>query len=227
MEEMLKTVFSICFIPKLYRLGSNLPDQMTETSASCGYDFQSHETGKYGHESNRIQNQEWLCWWGPVAIYPNWVNPTVESCMTDSCETDNYVHESCKTQNKEWLCCLRPASVYLTWPRLLLLLKRKPHFKTHKWSWTEQRYGYVSQQGPVPRMTVLTKPSSKFLLCCWLRTTRQKISLCLRKYDHRSYWPWNQECAGKASSKLSDQTRTIVSSQSPASEDRSRWAQKQ
>jgi hypothetical protein len=42
------------------------------------------------------------------------------------------------------------------------------------------------------------------------------------KYDHGSYWPWNQECAGKGQQQIvrPDQDH---SSLSPASEDRSRW----
>lgn len=35
-------------------------------------DSQHYETEKYGHESCGTQNQEWLPWWGPAAIYLIW-----------------------------------------------------------------------------------------------------------------------------------------------------------
>jgi hypothetical protein len=36
------------------------------------HDSQSRERVKYGHESRVTRNQEWLCWWGPTAIYLTW-----------------------------------------------------------------------------------------------------------------------------------------------------------
>jgi hypothetical protein len=49
--------------------------------------------------------------------------------------------------------------------RPLLSLKRRPGFKARKWSWKEHIYGHGSRRDPKPRMTVLSKASSKLLLC--------------------------------------------------------------
>jgi hypothetical protein len=42
--------------------------------------------------------------------------------------------------------------------------KRGHGMKTHEGSWREQKYDSGSRRGPKPRMTVLAKASSKFLL---------------------------------------------------------------
>jgi hypothetical protein len=47
----------------------------------------------------------------------------------------------------------------------LVIEEEDPNFKTPKWSWNEQKYGYGFQRGPKPRMTVLAKASSKLGVC--------------------------------------------------------------
>jgi hypothetical protein len=47
--------------------------------------------------------------------------------------------------------------------QLLLLLKRRPHFQTHKWSWNKQEFGHGSQLDLKPRVTVLATASSNLL----------------------------------------------------------------
>jgi hypothetical protein len=43
----------------------------------------------------------------------------------------------------------------------LLSPKKKPHFKTRKSYWDEQKYGHGSRRGAKSRMSVLVKTSSK------------------------------------------------------------------
>jgi hypothetical protein len=80
------------------------------------------------------------------------------------------------TRNQDWLCWWKPAAVYTAdrskavgnrqvAARSLFSSKRRSHFKTHKWSCNEQKYGHGSRQGPKSRMTVLAKAISKLLLC--------------------------------------------------------------
>jgi hypothetical protein len=47
--------------------------------------------------------------------------------------------------------------------------------KTHELSWKEQKYGYEFQWSQKPRMTMLTKASSKFLLCLGQTSVRNQL----------------------------------------------------
>jgi hypothetical protein len=50
------------------------------------HNSQNSKTAKYGHESCGTQNQEWLCWQEPAAIYltnqPTKKTPREHSCTT-------------------------------------------------------------------------------------------------------------------------------------------------
>jgi hypothetical protein len=48
---------------------------------------------------------------------------------------------------------------------LLLSSKTRPRFRTHNWSWNEQKYDHVFRRGPQPRMAMLSKASTELLLC--------------------------------------------------------------
>jgi hypothetical protein len=59
-----EAVFSLQFAPKSYKQDNILPVETEELNYS-----QNLETVELGYESRKTQNQEWLCWQGPSAIY--------------------------------------------------------------------------------------------------------------------------------------------------------------
>jgi hypothetical protein len=56
-----------------------------------------------------------------------------------------------------------------------LLSTKRPHFKTHKWPWKEQKYGHGSQWGLKTRITVLAKANGKLLLSLSLSLSGQSV----------------------------------------------------
>jgi hypothetical protein len=62
----------------------------------------------------------------------------------------------------------------------LLSSKRKHHFKTHKWSWNEQKYGHGSRRGPKPRLIVLARANSKLLP--YSSTSLHRFFVCILSF---------------------------------------------
>jgi hypothetical protein len=60
----------------------------------------------------------------------------------------------------------------------LLSSKRRPHFKTRKRSWNEQKFGHGSRGGPKPRTTVLARTSSNIL------DLERDLMFCSRFWRH-------------------------------------------
>jgi hypothetical protein len=90
---------------------------MGDTIGIWLHDSQSHETEKYGREPCRNHNQEWLCWWGPAAIYPLDCHEREEELHdSQSRETEKCGHVSYRTLNQEWLLA-RASSNLPDWPK--------------------------------------------------------------------------------------------------------------
>jgi hypothetical protein len=66
-------------MPRLHKetptLSASLKD--LETVRGC-------ETAENGHKSHETQNQEWLCWRGPAAIYPTQLSKSVYKIYASS-----------------------------------------------------------------------------------------------------------------------------------------------
>jgi hypothetical protein len=127
-------------------------DQARPGSSQKLHNSKSHETEKCGHEPHETQNQEWLCWWNPAAIYLTWPNSTWPRAR-EICETETYGNGSSAAQNQEWLCWWRLAVIYLSWPDLAWLnLTQRQLWDRNIRSW--------ATKGLEPRMPVLAKSGS-------------------------------------------------------------------